>query len=429
MDTLNIFKKYKNKEDHHEDQLTFSFLILLSYSKIFQNQFMNYLSEKMRKSNINPSLIPNSSLDAHNGLTEIKTQVSTERIKEYDGRLISILLTDDKIEYNGDIKPSDRKGILDGLIITDDGYIISIENKPKNHNVWFEQLAFQFPDTIEYEKTPIILFWREIISNLNIILENNIAEDIECKIIKDFLLFINEYFPYLKPYDNFLICGDNDELLKKRCESILEKLKMGNVSLHKGWHNSAKINLPELREIALYPDKEKSDTTWGIHLEVYPGDTMSQSLELYNKIDINSFSKLSNNKKWKIETNFHFSFGSQGLLWTNSNISLKEYIRLWNSIVHKSELNQITRDEWIKYLLFLKDKNILDDLDISNFKDKIESKEYQTLNICPGLCISYCWTKEEVLNFEKENKFIEEVKSRLNEVLSTWNQKTTHNIS
>ena len=415
METLNIFEKYETKSNYHEDQLTLNYLLLLKYSKYSQIQLINYLIKEMKLKSL--GIILKSFTDDNNDFKEIKTQISTKQILNYTGRLISVLITDDKIELNSDISNSERFGILDGVIITEDDFIIAIENKPLNKNVWIEQLSFKFPDDLEYEKTPIVLSWREIIKLLNNVIQNNLTSSIEKVLIEDFLHYVYDYYPFLNPFDSFKICKDIDFLLEKRCITIMEKMDMGSVSFHKGWGHSLKIEKPGLKEVKLY--HEKNESGWELNLDIFPGDTMNQSREFYSTLNEEKFLELTKSG-WNLKPNFHFSYQASGLLWTNTSLSVENYISYWISKIKNNELNQVVRADWQKYLNSLLKSNILTQDDIRNFEDTINCYKYPNLNICPGVGLKYKWAKAEVLNLDNKNTFVNTVKKLIEEVLLCW---------
>ncbi len=420
MDKLNIFTKYIRKENHYEDQLTHAFLTLLDYSVFAQILFINYIKNELKQKKVDDEFIPSSSIEGSNTFKEIRTQINTSRVDDYEGRLIAILITDEQIDYNENkIASSERKGVLDGLIETDDGYILTIENKPRHTDVWFDQLSFKFPEGLEHEEKPVILLWKNIIKGLNDIMGNSMISFIEKKLIEQFLLYVDTHWSFLNPFDKLSMCKDDEYLIEKRLKSIMELLQLGNVSWHRGWHYSIKVNRPEIKEITLFQRKGSDNTDWSIELSLTPGDVMNQARHFYSNVKTNDLLKLAK-KKWKIIPNFHFAYRSSGLLWANTEMPTEEYLIYWKEKVKSGKLNQVKKEDWGKCLKLLLSKKIMAVSDKLKFSTIIGEKGYPNLNLCPGIVMSYKWNKNEAVDMDDQDRFCKEVEKKIQEAFKCW---------
>src|SRR5690606_16084146 len=121
MENLNIFFSYGRKGRQHENDLTKAYLTLFNYSKLVQIQLINLIRSKLIEANA--LSIPGSPMEEPMLIKEVKTQVSTKILKDYGGCLLSILISDEHLKEDLDLKESERKGILDGFIVTGNKWI------------------------------------------------------------------------------------------------------------------------------------------------------------------------------------------------------------------------------------------------------------------------------------------------------------------
>jgi len=134
---------------------------------------------------------------------------------------------------------------------------IRCRNKPNSENVWYNQLSAKFGEGFEVEQKGVLLRWQDIISRISTLKENGLVNGTEAGIVDDFLEFVWNEFPELNSYDKFGLCKENSYLLERRCKSIMEESKLGQVDYHRGWHYYIEIpNKPGVKEIALFPDSQ-----------------------------------------------------------------------------------------------------------------------------------------------------------------------------
>ncbi len=137
MNRLNIFNYYRNLEASHENILTRNFLILIKNIPLVETMFFTMVEKEMSNFIDLPSFaIGDLSTE------EINTQKvgDSKQVKNIlDGRrLISIIISDDKLEDEVKIQSSDRGAVYDGFILADPSFVFIIENKPSKDNIWLE---------------------------------------------------------------------------------------------------------------------------------------------------------------------------------------------------------------------------------------------------------------------------------------------------
>jgi hypothetical protein len=377
-----------------------------------QVAFLDLIREEQLSKGITRVIPP---LSAMRNSVEVETQVGT--ISQSTGTLISILLTNERWVTSEAVKVSERRARYDGVIYFDPDWIISIENKPWSANVWEGQL---FPNLspkseVEVSPVPVILTWDSVIERLGGIRSQGLLDWTEAALVDDFLEFLDENFKFLNPYKSFGVCESDKYLLSKRCSAILHEIAPGAVRYHRGHADYISISSGPARQLYLYPVKD------GILLGFWPGDTVSQAREYFAVTDKDSFLALAH-KGWTVEPNLHFSYRASNLVWAETQLSVRDYFDLWNC--HKERIRQFKRDDSQFQSLFheLRDERLISDEDLPKLiKQFLESKR-DHLNVCPGFKVMFQWSLTEAEQADAAGKFLCEVKSKMQEALSTWGQ-------
>lgn len=422
MDHLNIFNPFKSKSTCHEDELTRTFLILLKNMPLAQACFIEMVREEMLQKGCT-QVVPHM-FSKDSGFESVETQVTDKGdvFKAANGRrLVSIIISDDKLYENTIIKKSNRNARYDGVILYQPNWIFVIENKPSAENIWLDQLNPNVSDDIEIEEQPVALSWRNVIEGLSSLIERNIVQGLEKVLVDDFLEFIDSEYPQLNPYTSFAVCENNEYLLKKRCVAIMERSALGKVEYHRGWKDYIACEMDSAKQIALSP--LFFNNQWFIKLEAFPGDTMSQARILYCNINKEYLFKLiaSDPEGWTLEPNMHFSFQASNLVWTHVSISIEDYIDYW--IKNIENLRQIARSEFDTYFKQLEQIGLISNEDWDNINNKIINTNMQKINVCPGLGISYEWDINKAIELDRGTGFIDAFKQRFKEATAVWDNK------
>lgn len=422
---LNIFHPYLSKPLNHEDQLTRALLILIRSSKLIETAFLKLVRDAMHDLNIKE--LPPSLFEISAGCISIETQkhsMSKSKLQTESGRLVSIIITDKRLEIEHRVNRSDRNAVYDGFIRCEPDWVFIIENKPDHNNIWVNQLSSSFSENYEIEETPVLLTWADIISCFTTMQNNGLLFDAASILVDDFLAYINEYFPELNPYSKFRMCKGIPQLLDKRCVMIMEQSEIGPVEYHRGWHHYIDLSKLRFRNKNLYGIKmatlfanTTSDGDWKVSLVLNPGAIMSQARELFKSISIESIERL-HKKGWTIESDCHLSFRSSGLKWMDHKPDIFKYIKFFCN----EDLKQVSKDDLPSLLKKWQDNDIISQEDYQNTLFVLEGKGYQKYNLCPGLEFKYEWTsvKAIVLDEKGDDKFANRIHKLINGVLDTW---------
>ncbi len=409
MNRLNVFNPYEDKNANHEDVLTRNFLILIKIIPCVQTAFFELIRKEMPKIELESMALGELSV------SDVYTQINSNGLLKgiNDSKILSIIISDEKYKEKHIVQESSRNARYDGVVICNPSWIFIIENKPDVENVWKGQLN---PNKEDAEGNVLIsdpcrLSWRSIIDILNSLLEENQLSFAERNLIEDFLDYINDEYAWLKPYNNLSLCKNNKWLMDKRCGDILTEIFNGKeLKYHKGWKYYIDTTDTDgiVREVAL-DYSENHITLW-----MYAGDTMVSARKLYERINIDEIEKLKD-EGYRIRTNFHISYRGTGLVWFDStNVSLTDYIEYWR----RNEINQVSREELKDYYEKLVEDKIIDKND--DIENRILSKGYPNLNICPGVYFGYKWPIENAQKDDKAGCFVNSVSEKILRIQSVY---------
>jgi len=414
MDRLNYFAPYQSKAEHHEDNLTRAFMVVLRYVPLAQAAFVELLREKLGDSR--ELLAPFHSGDS--ALEKILTQVGQVPSEDVSD-LVSIIMTEE--HWTKDVKIGIREtdAIYDG-IVQFGSTVFTIENKPCSKNIWEGQLSPHLDEDngINIHSKAVDIYWPEVISSLASLVSRGLLGPCSLELVKDFLAFVQDNFPLLNPYDSLDICGDNEALVRLRCKGILEEIAPDDVKYHRGADYYIAVEADACKQIPLHFLRDRRV----IALLLYPGDTMSQAKALYRKLDQ---SKLRTLEKlgWKMEPNLHFSHIQRHEHWSGADIDLEQYIDYWKN--NPDRITQVNRNEsgnFDPYLEELLSLNMINAKDKERLRQIFNESNRAHIRPCPGVQLKYEWSLTDAAALDKAGKFKDEVKDKIKEGLSAWGQ-------
>lgn len=415
MNYLNYFTPYVKSSDRHEDHLTRAFLLLLKMSPSSFTHFYTYFHLKANSTEVPP---------LHDlEMTDLDFQTQTRSLPEVN-KYFSVLITNEFVPINTEVKPSKRTAVYDGVINISDDVVLFIENKPNKDNVWTGQLSPSKKDIPEEGflfKEPIILEWKEILNQLHRI-NNSVASLLhERHLISDFFELVNKSFSYLKPYDDFSKCT-TPYLYNQRVKGLLESIQPDHSKIkhHKGWGNYIELDIPEVKKIGVLNHFDKETGRWsGLYITLDFGSTMTQSRSFYKKIS--SYQAIENYIDWKIYGNLHLAFSSSNLVFFDTpEERLEEFFNFFSDKKErKNRIRQIPKVDLGSFLNDLKERKIIiltRDKE-QEVEEKIFNKGYTTINLCPAILMRYFIPAEKAIKLDKQGELIEIVKSKIQEIL------------
>ncbi len=418
MERLNYFNPYQSKPGHFEDQLTRAYLVLLKHSFHAFTTFFDYCKSK-HVIDPNKGEFPLSLINFLENGWDFQTQKGNPVIDT--DWLLSILITDEGLKHDlGGVESSERNARYDGLIAFGKSLTMIIENKPRSGNIWVGQLNPSIgnlsPETKLYS-LPVVLEWKEIIKQLNLLLSINTASGYEKLMIEDFLAFIDSNFPFLNPFDSFDQCKGNHELILRRINNILKSIVIDEniVKYHHRWGFYIETPYKQIHEIGLIFGVKENE--WWLELSLYFADTQGQAVSFYkSKPDISSI----NTTEWGLFGNFHFSFMNTHLVWFKTE-DYTNYLNFW--LKNTELLYQHGREEIPQLIQKLAELEVIivNSETEETMNDKFFSKAYQTLNICPGFGLIYEISSIQAEKLDKDKKLKEILIRKIREGLRIVN--------
>lgn len=416
MNHLNIFNPYKHKSNYHEDELSRAFLIMVKKIPIIQNIFISMVREEMIKLNCNKIIEPYFQEEA--SVVYVDTQIanSNDIFKQaIDRRLVSIVISDDKLNTDTTVTKSKRNARYDGVILYDPSWILIIENKPSVKNIWIEQLNPNVDENIEVEENVIALSWRDIIKKINSLFQKELLAGLEKELVLDFVEYVDAEFEELNPFTTFAVCKNSMYLLERRCISIMNEMCMGDVGKHAGWKHCINVRNEVISKIALYPVVKNG--SWEIVLDISAGPIMTKARVYYKKLDLNKFNQLQK-EGWQLKPDYHFSFRSDNQMFFKINCSPQEYVKHFKDNINN--IKQVAKEEILPYCNDMVSKGIFYPFNEKILLDGMLSKNHSKFNQCPSLSYIFIWDKDTVTSLDSNHSFVEEVRRKISQVLNSW---------
>lgn len=214
MNRLNYFEAFQSKAAWHEDQLTRAFLVLIRFVPLVHARFLALIREEQERVRCDKDklLSPITVVAEKNVLIETQTS----QIRHDQGRLLSVLMSDEQWTKQHEVQGSKRGARYDGVLAYTDSersssrsepdWLIIVENKPKERNVWPDQINLSYHSLpsdhrLEIESKPIALSWRSVIRDLRCLLDRDLTGRAEKMLVEDFLDYVARWYSYLLPFD------------------------------------------------------------------------------------------------------------------------------------------------------------------------------------------------------------------------------------
>ena len=422
MNHLNLFLPFENKRDSHEDVLTRNFLFMLRAVPAARKMFADIIHAKVRGV---------ADFDKLPGKFEIKeayTQVDSGNnmfARVGDSVILSALISDDVLDSKCRVEYSDRHARYDGVLVCDPNLWIIIENKPSVGNVWEGQLNLNLQGNGRKEnliRMPCCLSWRDVVSGFNRLLAQDNLNELEKMLVDDFLMYIDEKYVELNPFDRLDLCKGAASLIEKRCIRIVEEIWNQKAQYHRSWKWYVPLTNPMINEIALAHESAGGGLV--IRLYLHFGVTQAQAKKLYGNIDVDKLTGFLHKDSSVVATGkFHYGVRSDSIIIDEeiSPIGAIEYVKYWKEQAEHGLVRQIKRASFVAYHQKLIKDGVVTASSMAAFQREIMGKQYQRLNVCPELQISCTWSKDDAISLDKSGRFVDIVADKARSIMSIFN--------
>ncbi len=381
---INTFIGYERKPHGHEDNLTRAFLIVLRGVPVAHAAWLD-LVDKAHRANGGAGVPRLYELPA----PSVDTQVGA--IPGPVKRVISLVQTDEGVFDGRDVQPSERRQRLDGIVVYDELALV-IENKPFHGDIWEGQLDINVPNSVELDARVACVTWKDIVEAWGRLLEARHLGAAEAVLLGDFLDYIEEHFPTLRPYSKVGLCGTDRDRLLRRCKALLIAVAgEDHVRYHRGWSWFIALegHQPAM-QLGLVPRGEGEDAV--IDLDVCPGDTTTQGRAMLEKVSLTDVLALGE-QGWQLEANFHYMHMQKILWWSNVPWDIADYWKLWQD--HPEWLRQWRRHEFEEAWTVMVESGLATNEDRQAFESTVLDTRRGKINFCPGLTIRKRWPVDE----------------------------------
>lgn len=433
MTHLNYFEAFQSKAAWHEDQLTRAFLVLIRFVPLVHARFLALIREEQERIHCDELVSPITVVAEKNVL--IETQAT--QIRHDQGRLLSVLMSDEQWTKQHEVQSSERGARYDGVLAytssegsssrSEPDWLIIVENKPKERNVWPDQInpsyhSLPLDHRLEIESKPIALSWRSVIRDLRSLLDRDLTGRAEKIMVEDFLDYVTHWYSYLLPFDTIGECRADDFLLQKRCDEILQKCAakassvVPNEPIKEG---RIEVNIPGIRYLWLEP-KKGTDGYKRIELSLYPGDTVTQARAFLGRVNADKIQSLTE-QNWGVWPNLHFAYMATNLHWCDVSLGIKEYLEFWRR--NQGRIRQVPRDQYKGFLPLFEDlrrEGLLGEHEIPELQKKTTETKRPVINVCPGIGLAYQWSLDEAAELDRRGELEKQAYERASEALATF---------
>lgn len=124
---------------------------------------------------------------------------------------------------------------------------------------------------------------------------------------------------------------------------------------------------------------------------------------------------LAQSDGWHVGPNFHFGHIQRGFCWTKSDLSITEYLGLWQHEIN--DAGAIPRDEWDVYWEWLITHQIARTSDRMEFDRHFTSSSRKSATPRPGISLIRRWPLQEAEASDSRGTFVAEVRAALDTAL------------
>ena len=406
MDTrLNFFSPYEKVAAWHENQLTRALLVLLRYSPICHQAWLQLVA-------------PDGSLQLYD-LPKPDFATQRQRIRGANAALpesdamrgISVWLAPDATRIDDPVEPSDRRQILDGIVTYGSDLVVVIENKIKPGPISKQPRQINVHGLpIIFDEVPRSITWQRLLEVVSDLMERDLVFGPERLLVSDFLEFVEQHFPEVGPYLTLRRCGTNQFRLERRLDNIQGSALKTDVGKALGWREIKGTRKIFMAWLGL------AEGGSDVSLQMYPGDTLGQARALYSDPASVRAALALQPDNWTIKPNFHWGFMAGGYAWMASPLSVDDYCAHW--IREIADTRELSRAEWEDYWSRLEAARIVLAQDKAIFDAEFTHTNRQRAQPRPGLRCEYRWPLKEATRLDEGGQFVKAVRSRVNDMLS-----------
>ena len=420
MAQVDIFSPFRRRTEHHEDRLTWGFLVALKYAPALQA----LLRDRVLRD------IPRDRWSSRASWEPAAISTQTSILGSDGAFVVSVLVSDSSLSDPVDVTVSSRRARYDGVIEYPDGLVLILENKPRRENVWAGQLSPSraslngLSEDAELFERAISIEWAEMLEGVLEYTGSTIAPYAERTVAGDFLTFAEELHPALSPYRTFELCRGRPEAFAKRLESLLASMAKGldyELGVRSGSEPYMRLPNSSVRQVHLSIHQHPGEGGLSLRQSIWPGDTVSQARTFLNHVDERAFLSLPN-AGWEIATNLHFSHMQKHLVWAKPELEVAEYLDLFREspeLVGQVGFNDQPLEDLVEQWKALR---LISSEDQAKLQTHFGETRRNFINVIPGFRLTREWPLAAVIELEAQGLLETELITALRRPLETWKE-------
>lgn len=402
-DPLNFFQPFESLSPNHENQLTRALLLVLSLCPIAHECWLARLDTGRRLYEL-----PQPAFDTQ------RRAIALKQDREEPLPLVSVYLAPGpSLTKDTMVLASDRTQVLDAIIAYPGALVVVVENKIGDDVDWqagninITGVAVKLSEG----QKPVAVRWPDLLMDFNGILERGLVGGAEAALLSDFLVYVEDHFPGLGPYQTLRLSARDAFRVERRLRAVLSEATDREARIDRWGPCADALTMGGMGSRVYLRAHEDMST---IELSIFPADTLTQARVFYARPNaIVGARRLAATDGWAVTHNFHFGHFQGGYVWTNGEIGADEYLDLWTDQVKQTE--PLPREEWPKYFEWLKAKRIAVEDDRAEFDRIFTNTTRSRATPRPGVCVTRLWPIAEAEELDTRG----ELALRVREALAT----------
>ncbi|MBI4702619.1 MAG: hypothetical protein HY744_15975 [Deltaproteobacteria bacterium] len=292
-----------------------------------------------------------------------------------------------------------------------DDLAVVVENKPRHRDIWEGQLDVNVPAGVEHDPRVATVVWESVVLAWGRLLEAGHLGTAEAVLLGDFLTYVEEHFPRLRPYSRVALCGTDEWRISRRCRAVLEAIAGAErVQRYPGWGDFMLLDEGQTaQQVGFFPRRQEDGL--GPVVEIDPADTGSQAKKMYAEVSWESLAGLLADERWLGFSNFHIGHVASGLFHQAATMPLEAYFRLWAS--NPGAIRTWGRDEFEAAFEFLLHHGVLEERHREGWNSVTTNTARKKIGFRPGITLRWRMPLDEASMLDSRGRLEAEVRGAM----------------
>jgi hypothetical protein len=397
-DRLNFFQPFENLPPTHENQLTRALLVLLRLSPLAHECWLGHVGLEQHLYQL-----PRPIFHTQRRAIPLEQDADAEPLP-----LVSVYLAPGPSLSPGTVvKASDRTQVLDAIIAYPGSVVVVVENKIGDAEDWqagninVTGVAVKLAEGV----VPVGIAWPTLLRDFIGILERGLVGGAEAQVLSDFLVYVEDHFAGLGPYQTLRLCARSSYRVDRRLRAVLGDA-LGVEARIDGWGPCCDI--PDLGGTGTRAYLLANEPIETISFAVYPADTLTQARQFYTRPQaVEGVRNLIAAPGWYVGHNFHWGHMQAGYAWAHGPLDPSSYLDIWVAEIDAASV--VERQEWPEYFDWLVEKQVAVPTDRDEFDRHFTDTSRMTATPRPGLEVARVWQIAEAEDLDERDALVSQV--------------------